>query len=55
MRENLKKKVIVFHPMKQHSYKTAEALINSNMLFSYCTSIYYNKKKNFDYNQFVYK
>lgn len=48
--ENEKKaKIIVFHPMQQHSYKTAEALIESNMLYSYCTSIYYNPKK------FIYK
>lgn len=40
-----KYKVIVFHPMQQHSYKTAEALLNDNLLFSYCTSIYYNPKK----------
>ena len=48
--ENEKKaKIIVFHPMQQHSYKTAEALIESKMLYSYCTSIYYNPKK------FIYK
>ena len=40
-----KYKVIVFHPMQQHSYKTAEALLSGNLLFSYCTSIYYNPKK----------
>ena len=38
-------KVIVYHPMQQHSYKTAQALIEKNILFSYCTSIYYNPKK----------
>lgn len=40
-----KYKVIVFHPMQQHSYKTAEALLSGKFLFSYCTSIYYNPKK----------
>ena len=40
-----KYKVIVFHPMQQHSYKTAEALLRGKFLFSYCTSIYYNPKK----------
>ena len=36
---NRKYKVIVFHPMQQHSFKTAEALLNDELLFSYCTSI----------------
>ncbi len=43
------KKIIVFHPMKQHSYKTAEALAKNGMLYQYCTSIYYNPKS------FLYK
>lgn len=38
------KKIIVFHPMKQHSYKTAKALIKEELLYKYCTSIYYNPK-----------
>ena len=43
---NVKKlKILVFHPMQQHSYKTAEALMENNKLFAYCTSIYYNPKK----------
>lgn len=38
-------KVILFHPMQQHSYKTAEALITENLLFEYWTSIYYQPEK----------
>lgn len=45
--KNKQIRVLVFHPMKQHSYKLAEALLENNMLFSYCTSIYYNPKKVF--------
>lgn len=33
-------KVIVAHPGKQHSYKTAEALYKSDMLFQYMTTVY---------------
>lgn len=45
----LKKRIAVFHPMKQHSYKTAEALANNGMLYKYYTSIYYRP------NSFLYK
>lgn len=33
-------KIIVAHPGKQHSYKTAEALYKGNMLFQYITTVY---------------
>lgn len=38
-------KIIIFHPMQQHSYKTAEALIDNKMLYEYWTSIYYDSSK----------
>lgn len=43
------KKIIVAHPMQQHSYYTATALNNEGMLFAYVTTVYYNEKK------FVYR
>lgn len=39
----MKKKIIVVHPGKQHSYRLAEALKKENMLMSYVTTVY-NKK-----------
>lgn len=36
-------KIIVAHPGKQHSYKTAEALYRDNMLFQYMTTVYDKK------------
>lgn len=33
-------KVIVAHPGKQHSYKTAEALYENNLLYKYITTVY---------------
>ncbi len=39
------KKIVVFHPMQQHSFKTAEALIEAKMLYKYYTSVYYNENK----------
>lgn len=36
-------KVIVAHPGKQHSYKTAEALYRGDMLFQYMTTVYDKK------------
>ncbi len=36
-------KIIVAHPGKQHSYKTAEALYRGNMLFQYMTTVYDKK------------
>ena len=35
-----KPKIIVAHPGKQHSFKTAEALQNSDLLFMYITTVY---------------
>lgn len=34
------KRIIVAHPAQQHSYKTAEALADNNLLFKYITSVY---------------
>ena len=38
-------KVWIFHPMQQHSYKTAEALVEEDLLDTYWTSIYYQPNK----------
>lgn len=35
-----KKKIIVAHPFRQHSFKLAEAVNLDNSLFSYCTTVY---------------
>jgi len=43
------KKIIVFHPMQQHSYKTAIAVIEAGYLYEYWTSVYYSPDK------FLYK
>lgn len=37
------KKIYVFHPMQQHSFKTALAVKEAGYLFEYWTSIYYLK------------
>lgn len=42
-------KVLVYHPMQQHSFNTALALKHSNIDFEYWTSVYYFE------NKFVYK
>lgn len=41
----MKSKIIIAHPLQQHSYKTAEALIENNSLYKYITTIYYKKEK----------
>jgi len=43
--EQAKIKVWVFHPMQQHSYKTAEALLMNNLLDAYWTSVYYQPNR----------
>lgn len=40
---------VVAHPMQQHSYHTAQALVNAHLLDSYITTVYY------DNNKFIYK
>ncbi|QAA34731.1 glycosyltransferase family 4 protein [Clostridium manihotivorum] len=40
MQEDNKYKVIVAHPGKQHSFKTATALYEKGMLFNYITTVY---------------
>ena len=37
-------KVIIAHPSKQHSFHTAIALENKNMLYSYITTVYLKPK-----------
>ena len=39
------KKVVVAHPMQQHSYYTATALQQAGMLEAYITTVYYNPKR----------
>lgn len=39
------KKIIVFHPMQQHSYKTAIAVKEAGYLYEYWTSVYYSPDK----------
>ena len=39
------KKIVIAHPLQQHSYKTAEALDNEGMLEKYITTVYYNENK----------
>ena len=41
------KRVILAHPLQQHSFRTAEALMASNALDSYHTTIYYRPEKPF--------
>lgn len=43
------KKIIVFHPMQQHSYRTAFAVKEAGYLYEYWTSVYYSPDK------FLYK
>ena len=38
-------KIVVFHPMQQHSFQTATALKKGNILYQYWTSVYYQPKK----------
>lgn len=38
-------KIIVAHPLQQHSYKTAEALAENGILNSYITTVYYEPQK----------
>ena len=40
-----KKKIAIYHPMQQHSYQTAVALCETNRLFAYITTVYYDEKK----------
>lgn len=44
----MKKKIIVAHPEKQHSYRLTEAIFKVGMLNEYITTVYY-KKKNITY------
>ena len=39
------KKIIVAHPMQQHSYSTATALNGEGMLLAYATTVYYDEKR----------
>lgn len=39
------KKIIVAHPLQQHSYRTVEALDKINILQKYITTVYYQKDK----------
>lgn len=48
MRNPKKAKVIVAHPLQQHSYRTAESLKNNDVLHSYLTTVYYQS------NSFLY-
>ncbi|MGO4940673.1 glycosyltransferase family 4 protein [Fundicoccus sp. Sow4_D5] len=43
--ESVNKKIIVFHPMQQHSYKTAIAVKEAGFLYEYWTSVYYSPEK----------
>lgn len=38
-------RVVLFHPMQQHSYKTAEGLIDAGVLYEYRTCIFYQPRK----------
>ena len=38
-------KIVLAHPLQQHSYKTAEGLDKANFLSKYITTVYYNKDK----------
>ena len=38
-------KIIVFHPMQQHSYKTAIAVKEAGYLYEYWTSVYFSPEK----------
>ena len=44
MTKIIENKIVVAHPLQQHSYKTAEALKNKNLLHSYLTTVYYQKE-----------
>lgn len=39
------RKVLVAHPLQQHSYRLAEALEEQNLLHSYLTTVYYKREK----------
>ena len=41
----MKRKILVAHPLQQHSYKTATAFAKTGDLCSYDTTIYYNSRK----------
>ena len=41
----MKRKILVAHPLQQHSYKTANAFAKTGDLCSYDTTIYYNSCK----------
>jgi glycosyltransferase involved in cell wall biosynthesis len=36
--------IVIAHPLQQHSYRTAEALKNKNLLHSYLTTVYYQNE-----------
>lgn len=44
----MKKRIIVAHPEKQHSYRLTEAILEAGMLDEYITTVYY-KKRNITY------
>ena len=39
-----KKRIIVAHPEKQHSYRLVEAISDMGMLDEYITTVYYKKR-----------
>ena len=39
---NIKNKVSILIPFQQHSYKTAEDMVNGNIIDKYYTTVYYN-------------
>ena len=41
----MKKKIVLAHPLQQHSYRTAEGLENANLLDKYITTVYYDEHK----------
>ena len=41
MKQIKNEKVVIAHPLQQHSYRTAQALRNDGLLHSYLTTVYY--------------
>lgn len=41
----MNRKIVIAHPLQQHSYRTAEALDEAEILEKYLTTVYYNKDK----------
>lgn len=38
-------KIVIAHPLQQHSYRTAEGLAEANLLNKYITTVYYREEK----------